>query len=384
MYRAVSLHRVLAVGFQASGQCRGWPPSWSACAPLTAPTAEGQENQQTVNSLHSLLVDVTRVRQLKRWVLVADKAYVSETADILKVMGAKGKTVARILQRCPEAVLCPPSETRAQWALWASLCPNKEELLRMVEQCPESFFITKDSKNWQDNVRYLEQLNLNRRIIRRLLATCPQIFCNDVGRNRAMVEAVQKAFLQLGGTQANMNIWLVKLLSQNPLALLKPPEKLVENLTCLQTMGFSPVECLQLITKLKGLILELSPSGMEACAGFCQQELHCSSEELRSLVLRCPGLLYLSVGVLQERLQAILRDGFSVEQVRESPAILEVSTHILQYRLQKLCVLGNSKERDSLDLLAATRKDFEAGYGKMAQREERPLFNPVAPLNVEN
>ncbi|XP_051886732.1 transcription termination factor 2, mitochondrial [Pristis pectinata] len=389
MYGAISLRRMLGVGLLRSGQCREWSPLWSGRtsqgrAQFVSSRAEGEENQRTVNSLHSLSVDVARVRQLKRWVLLADEAYVSETADILKEMGAKERTVARILQRCPEAVLCAPVETSPQRELWASLCPNKEELLRIVEQFPDSFFISRNAGNWQDNIEYLQQLNLNKRMISRLLATCPQAFSNNVRKNRAVVETLQQTFLQLGGTQANMNIWLMKLLSQNPFTLLKPPETVGENLACLQLLGFSKAECLQLLTKLKGLILELSPPAMEESVGFCERELHCSGEGLRQLVLRCPGLLYCSVAVLQERLSVILGEGFSVEQVKGSPAVLEVSAHILRHRIRKLRSLGYSVERDSLALLDGTRKDFEASCGKMEQRRERPLFNPAAPLNIED
>ncbi|GCB79416.1 hypothetical protein scyTo_0017885 [Scyliorhinus torazame] len=342
-----------------------------------------KENRQTVDSLDQLSVDVTKIRQLKSWVLLADVAYVNEIANILKEMGAEGKKIALILERYPEAVLCTPAEISAQRELWGKLCSNEEELVRIVERFPESFFTVRNHRNRQDNIKYFQTLNLNKRIISRLLASSPQIFCSSVDRNKTVIETLQQSYLQLGGTQADMRVWLMKLLSQNPFILLKPPEAVCENLTFLQSLGFSSAERLKLLSKLKGLIIELSPSTMENCAVFCHQALQCTDEGLKMILLSCPALLYFSVPVLEGRLGAILKEGFSVEQVRASPAVLELSTQIVHHRIRRLVALGYNVKRDSLELLNGTKKDFESSCGKMDWRKQRPLFNPVAPLNIE-
>ncbi|XP_067855293.1 transcription termination factor 2, mitochondrial [Heptranchias perlo] len=271
-------------------------------------------------------------------------------------MGVEEKTIAVILERCPEAILCTPAETSGQRELWRKLYSNEKELVRILTQFPDSFFTVKNHRNQQENIEYFQKLNLNKRIISRLLASSPQIFCSRVDKNRAVIETLQRSYLQLGGTQANMRVWLMKLLSQNPFILLKPPETVCENLAFLQRMGFSSAEVLQLFSKLKGFISELCPSTMEKSAAFCGRALRCSGEGLRKIVLQCPALLYFAVPVLEERLGAILRAGFSVEQVKESPAVLELSTQIVQYRIRKLAALGYDVKRDSLNFSTVPKR----------------------------
>uniref|UniRef100_UPI00398EBCD3 transcription termination factor 2, mitochondrial n=1 Tax=Pristiophorus japonicus TaxID=55135 RepID=UPI00398EBCD3 len=391
MFGANSLWKMFGVGLLHCGRSRELLSSsaqWSrgiyrGCVEFTSSSA-GKENRKTVDSLHRLSVDVAKVRQLKSWVLFADVAYVNETASILKEMGAKGKKIALILERCPEAVLCTPAQTSAQRELWGNLCPNEKELVRIVEQFPDSFFTVRNHRNRQDNIEYLQTLNLSKRIISRLLASSPQTFCGSVEKHKAVIDTLQRSYLQLGGTQANMRVWLMKLLSQDLFILLKPPETVHENLALLRGLGFSSAELLELFSKLKGLISELSPSAVEKSAAFCRQALRCGDAGLREIVLRCPVLLYFSAPVLEERLSAVLRAGFSVEQVKASPAVLEISAQIVHHRIRKLVALGFSVKRDSLELLNGTKKDFEVSCGKMDQKKERPLYNPVAPLSIED
>ncbi|XP_067906316.1 transcription termination factor 2, mitochondrial [Heterodontus francisci] len=387
MYGSSSLCKMVGLGLLSCRRCR--EHLWSRgiyrdCLQFTTSSTQQKENRETVDSLHRLSVDVAKIRQLKSWVLLADVAYVNETANILKEMGAEGKKVALILERCPEAVLCTPAETTAQRELWERLCPNEKELVRIVERFPESFFTVRNHRNRQDNVKYFQTLNLNKRIISRLLASSPQTFCSSVDKNRAVIETLQRSYLQLGGTQANMRVWLMKLLSQNPFILLKPPEMVHENLAFLRSLGFSSAELLKLFSKLKGLISELSASTMAKSAAFCAHALQCSDEGLRLILLSCPALLYFSVPVLEERLNAILQEGFSVEQVKASPAVLELSTQIVHHRIRRLVALGYDVKRGSLELLKGTKKDFEASCGKVDWRKERPLFNPVSPLSIED
>ncbi|GCC34848.1 hypothetical protein chiPu_0013325 [Chiloscyllium punctatum] len=380
------------LGLLYSGRCgEHWFPSalcsqgkYRGYLQFTASSAQRKENRQTVESLKQLSVDVARIRQLKNWVLLVNEVYVYETASILKEIGVEGTKVALILERYPEAILCKPAEIRAQQELWGRLCNNEKELARIIERFPESFFTIKNHENRQDNIKYFQALNINNRIISRLLVSSPQTFCTGVDQNRAVIENLQQTYLQLGGKQADMRIWLMKLLSQNPFIFLKPPNLVCENLTFLRSLGFSNAELLKLISKLKGLIAELSPSTMEKSSAFCRLSLQCTDEGLKIIFMSCPALLYFSAPILEERLTAILREGFSVEQVRASPTVLELSPQIVHRRIRRLVSLGYDVKRDSLELLTGTKKDFEVSCGKMNWRKERPLFNPVAPLSIED
>ncbi|KAJ8245387.1 hypothetical protein GJAV_G00270210 [Gymnothorax javanicus] len=357
------------------------PLSGRSCA--TLPPGGAAENQLTVDALYDLSVDIRKVRKLKGWVLLQPTAYVRETAGVLRELGAEGPAIARVLEQHPEAVLCRPEEVRAQMDLWTSVCPNKRDLVGIIEKFPASFFTVSHRASQTANIQYFQSLRLNKRIISKLLASAPQTFCRPVEHNQEAVQALTEAYLSLGGEEMNMKIWLQKLLSQNPFVLMKPPDAIRDNLAFLRDRGFHPDELLQLISKLKGFFSELSVGGMRDTLAFSQEVLQCSDAELRDVVLQCPALLYYPVPVLSDRLQGLLGAGVSLRQVVATPTVLELTTQIVLYRIQKLRSYGYDIRTGSLDALTGTKKDFEESYGRLQLRQMRPLFNPVAPLNAQ-
>ncbi|NXF86288.1 MTEF2 factor, partial [Eubucco bourcierii] len=350
----------------------------------TTDTKSRQENKQTIESLYKLSVDVKKIRRLKEWVLLRDVAYVKEIAGILKEMGADETSVASILERCPEAVLHTPAEVNSQRALWQLVCQNEKQLIQLIEQFPESFFTTKYHENQKANILFFQELGLKNNIITRFLTSAPNIFHNPVEKNKSVIETLQNNYLSLGGSDANMKIWILKLLSQNPFILLHTSATIQENLEFLQKNDFTDKEVLQLLSKLKGFIFQLTPATMEKSMLFSKTVFQCSDQELRELVLKCPALLYYSVPVLEERFEGLLREGISVAQIRETPMVLELTTQIVQYRMKKLSALGYDVKSGNLESLNGTKKDFEASYGKMQSKKERPIFNPVAPIHTED
>ncbi|NXS93883.1 MTEF2 factor, partial [Jacana jacana] len=350
----------------------------------TTDTKAREENKKTVESLHRLSVDVRKIRRLKEWVLLQDVAYVKEIAGILQDMGADETAVANILERCPEAVLHTPAEVNSQRALWQLVCQNDKQLIKLIEQFPESFFTIDCHENQKANVLFFQELGLKNHIITRFLTSAPSIFYNPVEKTKNVIETLQRNYLSLGGSDANMKIWILKLLSQNPFILLNTSSTIQENLEFLQKNDFTDREVLQLLAKLKGFIFQLTPTTMQESMLFSQDVFKCSDRELKELVLKCPALLYHSIPVLEERLEGLLREGISVAQIRETPMVLELTTQIVQYRIQKLSALGYDIKSGTLESLNGTKKDFEVNYGKIRSKKERPIFNPVAPLNIED
>ncbi len=149
-------------------------------------------------------------------------------------------------------------------------------------------------------------------------------------------------------------------------------------------MGFTSTELLRLLSKLKGFVTELNTESMRLTLSYSQETLGCSEAELRQIVLQCPAFLYYSVPILADRVEGLLTSGFSMEQIMETPTVLELTTQIVQYRIQKLRSFGYDVRSGSLEVLSGTKKDFEMSYGKLHLRQERPLFNPVAPLRSED
>lgn len=348
-------------------------------------TLSSQENQQTVKALYDLAVDIQKVRKLKGWVLHHSPAYTAEVADLLRDMGATGVIISRILAIHPEAILCPPEQVQAQRDLWMTVCPSQKELVGIIEKFPASFFTSSSHRNNQrNNIAYFQSLNLNKRIITKLMATAPQSFSRPVEQNEVMVRTLQQAYQELGGEEANMKIWLQKLLSQNPYVLLKPPEVLRQNLLFLRDTGFTTAELLRLLSKLRGFVTELNPDSMRRTLLYSQSTMGCSEAALRDTILNCPALLYYPEAILAERFEGLLRAGISMSQIMETPTVLELTSQIVNYRIQRLKMHGYDIRTGSLDVLNGTKKDFEISYGKLQLRRERPLFNPVAPLKGDD
>ncbi|XP_073328387.1 transcription termination factor 2, mitochondrial [Pagrus major] len=348
-------------------------------------TLSSTENQQTVEDLYGLSVDIQKIRKLKGWVLHQSPAYTKEVAGLLNDMGASGSIVARILTDHPEAVLCLPEQMQTQRELWMSVCPNQRELVGIIEKFPASFFTSSSHHdNQRNNIAYFQSLNLNKRIITKLMASAPQSFSRPVEQNEVMVRTLQQAYQELGGEEDNMKIWLQKLLSQNPFVLLKPPEVLRQNLLFLKDKGFSTAELLRLLSKLRGFVTELNPDSMQLTLAYSQDTLGCSEAELRDIVLSCPAVLYYPEAILAERIKGLLSAGISMSQIIKTPTVLELTTQIVTYRIQRLRAHGYDVRTGSLQVLNGTKKDFEMSCGKLQLRRERPLFNPVAPLRVDD
>ncbi|XP_065807678.1 transcription termination factor 2, mitochondrial-like [Labrus bergylta] len=353
------------------------PPSVSAS---TGPSPNKRpENKNTVDSLYELSVDIRKVRKFKGWVLSESSAYVSETADLLRDMGAESPVIARILETHPEAVLCLPEDVAAQRDLWVSVCPNKRELVSIIEKFPASFFALTHHSNQRANILYLQSLRLSKRIIGKLMASAPQSFSRPVEMNQQVIHTLRETYLDLGGDEGNLRLWLQKLLSQNPYILLRPAEAWRDSLGFLREQGFTTEELLKLVSSLRASISELQPESMQQALQYVESALCCSKEELKQIVIRCPAVLYYSLPTLAERFQGLMDAGITMEQVKETPNVLELTTQIVLYRIHKLASYGYDVCSGSLDVIEGTKKDFEMTYGKLQLRQQRPLFNPVAP-----
>ncbi|XP_055092321.1 transcription termination factor 2, mitochondrial [Symphalangus syndactylus] len=362
------------------------PPKYRpflACFTYTTDRQSSKENTRTVEKLYKCSVDIRKIRRLKGWVLLEDETYVEEIANILQELGADETAVASILERCPEAIVCSPTAVNTQRKLWQLVCKNEEELIKLIEQFPESFFTIKDQENQKLNVQFFQELGLKNVVISRLLTAASNVFHNPVEKNKQMVRILQQSYLDVGGSEANMKVWLLKLLSQNPFILLNSPTAIKETLEFLQEQGFTSFEILQLLSKLKGFLFQLCPRSIQNSISFSKNAFKCTDHDLKQLVLKCPALLYYSVPVLEERMQGLLREGISIAQIRETPMVLELTPQIVQYRIRKLNSLGYRIKDGHLANLNGSKKEFEANFGKIQAKKVRPLFNPVAPLNVE-
>uniref|UniRef100_A0A672PL09 Mitochondrial transcription termination factor 2 n=1 Tax=Sinocyclocheilus grahami TaxID=75366 RepID=A0A672PL09_SINGR len=202
----------------------------------------------------------------------------------------------------------------------------QKDLVGIIEKFPASFFTSSsDHDNQKANIAYFQMLHLNKRNISKLMAS-------------------------------------------NPYALLKLPDTLHDNVAFLRNVGFTGDELLS----------------MRLTLSYSRETLGCTEAELRQIVHQCPALLYYSVPILADRFKGLLTAGVSMEQIMETPTVLELTTQIVKYRIQKLRSFGYDVCSGRLEVLNSTKKDFEMSYGKLRLRQERPLFNPVAPLRTKD
>lgn len=152
----------------------------------------------------------------------------------------------------------------------------------------------------------------------------------------------------------------------------------------LKDRGFTTAELLRLLSKLRGFVTELNPDSMSRTLAFSQETIGCSDAELREIVLKCPALLYYPESTLAERFKGLLIAGISIPQIIQTPTVLELTTQIINYRIQRLKARSYDISKGSLEIINGTKKDFEMNFGKLHLRSERPLFNPVAPLKGDD
>uniref|UniRef100_A0A8C1I640 Mitochondrial transcription termination factor 2 n=1 Tax=Cyprinus carpio TaxID=7962 RepID=A0A8C1I640_CYPCA len=254
-----------------------------------------EENPLAINALYDLSVDISKVRKLRSWVL-HQKLH-------------------------PEAILCKPDQMEAQKKLWMSVCASQKDLVGIIEKFPASFFSSSSNHdNQKANIAYFQILHLKKHIISKLMASAPQSFSQPVEQNEQMIQTLQKTYLDLGGKQDNMKIWLRK--------------------PCRCNVGFTGDELLWLLSKLKGFVTELNPKNMRLTPIYSRETLGSTEAELRQIILQCPALLYYSVPILADRFKGLLTAGVSMEQIMETPTVLEVIMQIVQYCIQKLRSFG--------------------------------------------
>lgn len=337
----------------------------SVCVTYGTDCQSNKENKRTVETLRACSVDIGKICRLKGWVLLEEETYAEEIANILKELGANQTVIASILERCPEAIVCSPAAVNTKRKLWQMVCKTKTELIQLIEQFPESFFAVKDQENQKLNVQFFQELGLKNVVITRFLTTASSIFHNPVENNKQMIGVLLESYLNLGGSEANAKVWLLKLLSQNPFIVLSSPTAVGEVLKFLQGQGFTDSEVLQLLSKLKGFLFQLQPGSIQNSISFTKTTFECTDHDLRQLVVKCPALLYYPAPVLEERIQALLKEGISVAQIRASPMVLELTPQIIQYRIRKLNSLGYGIKDGHLASLNGTKKEFEANFSKM-------------------
>uniref|UniRef100_A0A8C6V543 Uncharacterized protein n=1 Tax=Neogobius melanostomus TaxID=47308 RepID=A0A8C6V543_9GOBI len=315
------------------------------------------ENPHTIDALRKLSVEIGKSCKFKSWVL-------SETD-----MGADPALIPSILQNHPEAILYRPYDIAAQKDLWMSVCASECELISIIEK----FFMTYCHENQSANLHCLQSLGLSKRVIGKVMASAPQSFSQPVQMNKEVIHTLRETYLDLGGDEYNLRVWLQKLLGLNPYILLWPAAAWWDGLCFLTDEGFTKEEILCLVSSLKASLAELQPQTMHQALSFIEQAQDCSKEELKQIVICSPAILSYSFPTLVERFYGLMDIGLKSEQMKESPAVLEQSTHTVLYRIQKLASCGYDIHSGTLDIIVGSKRSFDMICG-MSREKSSPEF----------
>ncbi|CAL9682800.1 unnamed protein product [Knipowitschia caucasica] len=368
--------RVMASSFGSNCallSCQRIKLPFNHVAPFSKVTSTNNrlENQDTIEALYKLSLDIGKVRKYKSWVLSETSAYVSETAEILEDMGAHASVIASIMQNHPEAILSRPEDIIARKNLWMSVCASEDQLIRIIEKFPAAFFMRFHYENQHANITYLQRLGLCNEIIGKVIACAPQSLSQSVQRNKEVIHTLRETYLELGGNERDLRVWLQTLLGQNPLVLLWPAAVWRDGLCFLTDQGFTNDEMLSV--GLRAPMAEMQLQNMHQVMSFFKQVLDCSKEELKQIVICCPAILSLSLATMVERFYGMMDIGLGTEQIKETPAVLQMSTQMVRYRMQKLASCGYDVHSNSLEIIVRSKRDFDMTCALLQQKQQKTL-----------
>ncbi|KAL4629819.1 transcription termination factor 1, mitochondrial isoform X2 [Arapaima gigas] len=337
------------------------------CRPLTSSPkredpSQGNQNDSLLDSLVTLGVDVTMVRQRQPGIL--KKSFTNEhgLASFLQSKGASREAVASIISRFPRAISRSEEHLEERWQLWRRIFLSDREIVNILSRSPESFFRSSDNGNLEKNIVFLSSLGLSTKDLCRLLTTAPRTFSNSLELNRQMVELLKDVCLSLGGD--NPDLFVKTVLSRNLYVLIRSTKRIKMNIEFLQkTLAPSNVKLLEILQGQGVVLLSLSNGYLTKNFGGIQQKLlsqGCGRDDVKKLITKYPPVLYISQENLTDKINCLQKGGVSIAQIIKKPKVLEFSIKNLTKRLQELKDVGYDFEKNGIGILDTSQRRFDA------------------------
>lgn len=131
------------------------------------------------------------------------------------------------------------------------------EIVNSLECSPESFFLSNNNLNLENNIKFLCSVGLTHKCLCRLLTSAPRTFSNSLNLNKQMVEFLQETGISLGHN--NPTDFVRKIISKNPSILIQSTKRVKTNIEFLQsTFNLDKEDLLLLICGPGARILDLS------------------------------------------------------------------------------------------------------------------------------
>lgn len=313
-------------------------------------------------------VDVKTAQQRQPGVFHRSFTNEQGVAQFLKSKGATNKVIASIISRYPRAITRSVEFLVQRWELWRNIFKTDEEIVKIVDRSPESFFRSSDNGNLEKNIAFLTSLGLNTKDLHRLLTAAPRTFSNSVELNRQMVELLEDTCTELGGQ--NPEKFSKTVINRNVYILIQSTKRVKANINILKTfLKLSDSELLALLNGPGAQILDASTEYLKKNFMNVQKKmssLGCQKADIQKLVIRYPLILYTGANTLSAKLDCLLKGGITIEQIIEKPKVLDYSVQNLIGRLQDLKTVRYSFRMNGISVLDMSKKRFDAKIEKLS------------------
>lgn len=369
LHHSMTLHYSLGlISVQLASPCL----TRKLCSSAFKSTAPKQplnpKNESLLENLNLMGVDVKMAQQRQPGVF--HKSFTNEqgVAQFLKSKGASSKVIAGIISRYPRAITRSIEHLVQRWELWRNIFQSDEEIVKILDRSPESFFRSSDNKNLEKNIAFLISLGLNTKDLHRLLTTAPRTFSNSVELNRQMVELLKDTCAELGGQ--NPEQFSKTVISRNVYILIRSTKRVKTNINILKTcLKLSDSELLALLNGPGAEILDLSNDYLKKNFNSVQKKmssLGCQKADIKKMVISYPMVLYNGSDTLNAKLDCLLKGGITINQIMEKPRVLDYSIQNIRGRLEDLKTVRYDFRKNGISVLDLSKKRFDAKMEKLS------------------
>ncbi|XP_035536774.1 transcription termination factor 1, mitochondrial [Morone saxatilis] len=325
-------------------------------------------NKSLLENLHLMGVDVEMARQRQPGVF-RRKSLTNEQglAEFLQSKGASSEEIASIISRFPRAITRSTEHLEERWELWRKILNTDSEMLSVLERSPESFFRSSDNKNFENIITFLTSLGFKTKDLQRLLVKAPRIFCGSLDLTRQKVNFLKDICVELGGT--NPEQFTKTVLYKNVFIFSESIKRIRTNIDILRAyLGLGNSEMLAFIQGSAAKILVLSTEYLQNNLNSVELKmvsLGCQKADIQKLFYTYPVVLYISPATLSPKLECLLKVGIKVEQILETPRVLDYSTQNILGRLEQLQEVEYNFQKNGIGILDCSQKRFLAKMEKL-------------------
>lgn len=289
-------------------------------------------------------------------------------AQFLKSKGASSKVIASIISRYPRAITRSIEHLVQRWELWRNIFKSDEEIVKILDRSPESFFRSSDNKKLEKNIAFLISLGLNTKELHRLLATAPRTFSNSVELNRQMVDFLKDTCVELGGQDPEQ--FTKTVISRNVYILIRSTKRVKTNINLLKTtLELSDSELLALLNGPGAEILDLSNDYLKKNLNSVQKKISSlggQKADVNKMVMSYPMILFNRSDTLNAKVDCLLKSGITINEIVEKPRIFDYSVQNISGRLEDLKTARYDLRKNGIGVLALSKKRFDAKIGKLS------------------